>query len=408
MMTHSRGFALIAAMMVVLLITPLSLLLHLRITNQWKMASNVESQLYSFILAENGIEYARTLLPHLELDSLLLGLDGRHCGTGSAEWRSPVPFAQSLRIHPSTWSPSCDDGLPSYNGRPLLPKGYRAEGSGHFFLKFSNNPEETAEQDEDHIVLVRSLGIVPTRIRDPLFPSVENNVALIEARFRQERSFALPSPLTLFGNSGVFQWEGELFIIEGGEEFGVSVISLSSSALSGDLVASLSLTQRQSIRGQGANPSIRDASPLYLSKPIYQSLLSSDFWNHFLTQLPKFSDPLTGGIAFLPEGGALDSEFSGILIAQKNLTLHGEAKIKGLLLHLGEGTLILKDRAEVIGGVWMSNFDSSEKDLKSRPLSLRISGSSAIHYSQATIGEALALLPPTQLGWRILFPETVK
>ena len=408
MRLKARGFSLLTAMMLVLLMITFSLFLHLRIRTQWSIAANVESQLYSLVLAENGLEYARTLLPHLELNSLLAGTDGRFSGIDAPEWRSPMPFAESLRVDPSTWVPSDDDGLPTYDGHSLLPQGYPAQGRGYFFLKFSNNPEETPEHDEDHIVLVRSLGIVPSQVRYRFYPSVKNSVALLEARLRQEQAFSLPSPLTLFGDSGSFQWEGERFTVEGGEEFAISFVSTTPSTLLESLMGSLSLSQQQSIRGQGAAPSIRDASPIYLTEPIYRCLFDSEFWNHLLAQLPKFTDDPTRGIAFLPDGGVLDTRFSGILIARKDLILRDRAQIKGLLLHLGGGTLTLREGAEVIGGVWMSNLDSTGKDLKSRPLVLNVSGSSAIRYDRAAIREALPLLPPTQLGWRILFPETVE
>ena len=78
------------------------------------------------------------------------------------------------------------------------------------------------------------------------------------------------------------------------------------------------------------------------------------------------------------------------------------------MLHLGKGKLTLKEQSQVIGGIWMSNFDSTGEELKSGPIALQVSGSSSIRYDQAAIGEALTLLPPTQLGWRILFPETVE
>ncbi len=56
----------------------------------------------------------------------------------------------------------------------------------------------------------------------------------------------------------------------------------------------------------------------------------------------------------------------------------------------------------------MSNLDSSGTDLVSRPLALEMSDHAAIRYSEPAISEALAQMPPTQLGWRILYPETVR
>ena len=237
--TGAIGFSLLTAMMLVLFMISFSLFLHLRIRTQWAMAADVESQLYSLVLAENGIEYARTLLPHMDLNLLLAGMDGTFSGIHSSEWRNPMSFAEALRVDPSTWEPPHDDGLPFYDGQPLLPGGY-------FFLKFSNNPEESPEHDEDHIILVKSLGIVPTPAQDFFFSHLRNSVALLEARFRQERAFSLPSPLTLLGHSGSFQWEGARFSIEGKEKFAITLLSTSPSTLYPDLVGSLSGSQQQS------------------------------------------------------------------------------------------------------------------------------------------------------------------
>ena len=408
MKLSTAGFSLLTAMMLVLFMISFSLFLHLRIRIQWQMAADVESQLYSLVLAENGIEYARTLLPHVELNPLLAGLDGTFSGMHSSEWRNPMSFAEALRVDPSTWRPPHDDGLPIYDGQSLLPRGHQGEGEGYFFLKFSNNPEESPEHDEDHIILVRSLGIVPTSVQDFFFPHLRNSVALLEARFRQERAFALPSPLTLLGHSGSFQWEGARFSIEGKEKFAITLLSTSPSTLYPDLVGSLSGSQQQSIRGHGIHPSIREASPQDLSKSMTQYLLNPRFWNHFLVQLPQFTDDPPHGIVFLPEGGIFDKPLSGILIGQRDLILGNGAQIRGLLLHLGQGKLTLRGQSQVIGGIWMSNFGTTGEKLKSGPIALQVSDSSAIRYDQAAIGEALTLLPPTQLGWRIVFPETVE
>ena len=403
-----RGFSLLTAMMLVLFMISFTLFLHLRIRTQWQMAADVESQLYSLVLAENGIEYARTLLPHMELNPLLAGLDGTFSGMHSSEWRNPMSFAEALRVDPSTWRPPHDDGLPIYDGKSLLPRGHQGAREGYFFLKFSNNPEESPEHDEDHIILVRSLGIVPTPVQDFFFPHLRNSVALLEARFRQERAFSLPSPLTLLGHSGHFQWEGARFSIEGKEKFAITLLSTSPSTLYPDLLGSLSGSQQQSIRGHGSHPSIQEASPQDLSKSMTQHLLNPRFWNHFLVQLPHFTDDPPHGIVFLPEGGIFEKHLSGILIGRRDLILGNGAQIRGLLLHLGQGKLTLRGQSQVIGGIWMSNFGTTGEKLKSGPIALQVSDSSAIRYDQAAIGDALTLLPPTQLGWRIVFPETVE
>ncbi len=170
---------------------------------------------------------------------------------------------------------------------------------------------------------------------------------------------------------------------------------------------SLSPGQLQSILSQSAPPSIEDATPLYRNDLSFRRLFSSEFWSHFIDQLPHFSESQAGGITFLPDGGVLSSSLSGMLIAKKDLTLNGNASFRGLLLHLGEGKLTLSEQAEVVGGVWMSNLDSSGTELRSRPISFKMSGNSALHFSRPAISEALARIPPTQLGWRMLYPDRV-
>lgn len=115
-----------------------------------------------------------------------------------------------------------------------------------------------------------------------------------------------------------------------------------------DLIDSLSETQQQRFRGHGAPPSLRDASQEYLGTT-YRDLFSPDFWNHFITQLPEFSDGLTGGIAFLPRGGVIGNTFAGVLVAKGNLVLADRARIRGLVLHLGDGALRLEGEARITG-----------------------------------------------------------
>ncbi|HXK62518.1 MAG TPA: hypothetical protein PLP42_21735, partial [Acidobacteriota bacterium] len=81
------------------------------------------------------------------------------------------------------------------------------------------------------------------------------------------------------------------------------------------------------------------------------------------------------------------------------------ANVRGLLLHLGQGSLTLED-STVTGAIWMSNSSPDEKGkLTHSPLRLKVLGPVQVSYDAGAIRDSLALLPPTQLGWRILFPE---
>lgn len=399
------GFSLITMLFLLLLVTALGIFLHSQVTERWRTVQNVESQLHSLVLAENGIEYARAILPHLDVNSLLRGLDGGHAGTAAMEWRNPMTFSEARQTDPALWRATHDDGLPFWEGQLLLPGGYPCQGGGCFFLRFSNNPEESFDQDEDGVVLVRSIGIVPDRVRDPFLPDLKNDVALVEARFRQERAFDLPSPLTLLGDDGTFEWEGDQFMIDGADRFGVSVVPFSQARLQEVLLASLSPAQEARIRGLGETPSVQDAGSLYRSERRYEVLFRLNFWKHFQDHLPSFEDSSGQGIVFLSQGGTVEGSFTGVLVARGDVVVAQSGRIEGILLHLGGGRLVLSDNALVIGGVWMSNLDHSGSTLQSLPLALRVGGSAQVIYNGSAIQRALGFFPPTQLGWRILFPE---
>lgn len=399
------GFSLILALLTTTLITSLLLMLHLQIAARWDLVNSVDAQLDSFTLAESGIERARTLIPTVDLDLLLKGMDGTHSGTGMPEWRNPLPLGKARTIEPDSRAPERDDGIPFQNASAGLPGGGSDAGKGYFLLRFSNNPEEDPSHDEDQVILVRSLGITALPLPDPLLPDIRNSITLIEARFRKETTFLLPSPLTLFGDSGNFEWNGSDFQVAGNTEHGISIIEATTPGLYRNLVTSLAPAQRSQVRGQGSHPSISEIGSAYSSHPVYRRLFEPRFWTHFEKELPRFSADPAGGILLLPQGGTITDRFEGILVAREDLILGEGALIRGLLIHLGGGRLVLRDNSQVEGGIWMSNLLPEENQLTARPLNLSLSGEAAITYSLEAIQSGLSHFPPTQLGWRLLFPE---
>jgi hypothetical protein len=399
------GFALISVVMLLFLMTSLGLFLYLQTADQWMLSSAVDSQLHSLVLAENGIEYARTLLPSVKLDELLVGPDGVHAGSTAAEWRNPMRLKEARSMDPAAWLSPCDDGLPSVGGRLVLPKGYRSAEGGYFFLRFSNNPGEAPDHDQDHIVLARSMGVARAASLGQTDPSLKNDVTVVEAVLRQEGTFVLASALTLFGVGGVFWWEGHEFTVDGGEAAAVSLVRVEPSVLREDWLDSMQADQKGRIVGRGPSPSEQDAGPLYRQSRAYQVVWRPEFWRHFLGQLPDFADSGTEGVQYLPEGGAVSAARKGVVVARGDLTLSGDCRVEGLVLHLGGGSLTLEDRAEVQGGVWMSNFEVKNGEMSHLPLLLRVCDHAVIRYDSEAIEKAVAYFPPTQLGWRILFPE---
>lgn len=402
MESREKGFALLTSIWITILILTLALLVQLKSAAHWRLVGGFESQLHSLLMAENGIEYARAVLPGVDINQLLRGQNGVHEGAGEPEWRNPLPFGAARRIDPDQFVSDNDDGIPFHQGNSPLLSGYRSADGGYFFLRFSNNPEETPDQDLDHVVLVRCVGVVPSRIRSPFFLDLRNDVTLVEARLRQEVSFLPPSPLTLFGDAGHFIWDGTSFSIASSHEPGVSVVAYRSPQLYTDFLKSLSPVQATRIQGQGTSPSIQDATVGYNARPVYQVLFRAQFWKHFLEHLPDYTNDR---IRFLAQGGEWNGDLSGVLVTVGDTRLGSQTRVRGLVMHLGEGTLILEDQAEIMGAVWMSNLMVTNGDLVSQPLSLQVSGSASIQYDTEAIQEAVANFPPTLLGWRILFPE---
>lgn len=401
---REAGLALLAALLTTALAATLVWVMSVQNLIQWRLLRGVEARLYSLVLAQNGIEFARGLLPLVDVDELLAGPDGSFSGTDLPEWRNPLSFAEARRMDPENWTAGRDDGLPARDRDLLLPNGYPDPGGGRFYLRFSNNPEEPAHQDRDGVVLVRSMGVAPLNLRNPFLASTRHSVTLIESRLLQETAFRLRSALTLVGESGDFQWTGSRFLLDGGfREPAVRFLSLSGGGLGTEFLRNLSLAQADRIRGAGREPSLLDSTVAYREDPRYRSLFQAAFWRHFQDQLQTL--PSASGIVYLPEGGILPATASGVVVARGDLVLQGNVQFRGILLHLGGGGVTLKDRARIVGGLWLSNLHSDGNTISSGPLSLHLSDLAAIRYDSDSIRLALRNFPPTQLGWRLLFPE---
>jgi len=401
-MTREAGFTFVAVMLMTLLVLSLGVYLCVLMANQSHLTSSVDSQLYSLVLAENGVEYARSVLPHLDLNRVLAGLDGKHSGASTLEWRNPLTFDLARQMEPDAWSPSCDDGWPAHEETLLLPQGYPSAGGGRFYIRFSNNPLEPAAEDKDGIVLVRSMGITGAN-RNGFFHSARNNVSLVEAALRQERVFDLQAALVLFGESATFEWPGEGFEFNGNLNPAVGIVGYGE--LAQNLLNSLAAGQGVCFQGAGGSPSMREMTNEYLASPVYRRVFDTGFWEHFQDQLPAFVDTRLPGLRFYPNGGDISGSFEGFLVARGDFTLT-EVQVEGVILHLGGGRLTLAADTSVRGAIWMSNnAGDGSGNLVHGPLDLRIVGSVSVAYDAGAVRRSLTLLPPTQLGWRILFPE---
>lgn len=290
------GFALVLVVLLLSLLLSLAVALSLALVNQGQNAAEFESQLASLVMAANGIEYARCVLPSLFIPHLLTGVDRQFQGTGPG-WRSPLSLEQARRIRPDQWRPRSDDGVPAWEGVPLLDGACRS-APGYFALKFSNNADESPGQDEDGIVVVRSVGIVPER---QILGGARNSACLVEAVFRQQREFAPHAALTIFADEAELTLEGEDCSIDGGTFPAVGVVS--TGVLAETLKSSMSALPGDRFSGADLTPSIRDLTVEYLASKRHRALFSPRFWSHFADNLPDFTDGNGPGIVLARGGG---------------------------------------------------------------------------------------------------------
>ena len=100
----------------------------------------------------------------------------------------------------------------------------------------------------------------------------------------------------------------------------------------------------------------------------------------------------------------LNQPLDGILIVRGPLVLAGRAEVTGLLIHLGNGALELREQSRIVGGLWISDPDHlTNPDFS--PIELTLGDEAEVVYDREQIERALWLFPPTQLGWRIISPE---
>ncbi len=408
----NHGFILMTAVMVVFLMSGVLGLLYLQVHASWILTGNIEGQLQSIVMAENGVETAKAVVARSNLDDLLSGPDGEPCSLSDPGWRNPMPLELARTLDPREWVPNCDDGLVTQEPGIRLSRGLYTAQNAFFLLRFSNNPEEPSFEDHDQIVLARSMGVVPARVNDSALTGIRNHVYLIEAKLRKETSFGLPSALTIGGDLIDIRLEGTDFLVDGTEETGISFVMIQVPGAEELFRQAIQPDQVGCFQGAAGAPSLRDATEMFVNEKRFARLLSSEFWTHFEASLPEFADSLPSqgsitpeGLFFLPEGGVIDASISGIVVAFGDLEVSNGAGIDGLLLHLGRGRLTFSGNSVVTGAVWVSNFDTSSANLECDEIQLTLSESTRLIYDSDAVDRALRQLPATQLEWRVIFPE---
>ncbi len=406
-MAETRGFALITVLLVALAAGAVAALAHFQILALLETSSRMEGRLHSLVLAENGVEWAKSVLAAGDIDDPSAGLDDHvDCGA-PAEWRNPVPFEVARRTPFGEVSLDCDAGLPRSGGRILWP-AYPSSDGGVVLVRFSSDPREPRDFNQEAIVVVRSMGLVPLGAAARRGTGLANQVSLVEAHLRQFRPFPVLGAVTLLGPGGDFEWVGDEFRIDGGERPGIALLSYPGEGLAADLEASLDPDPRSRI--SGAEPPILEADESDWRGGDLVELLTTDLASRLMARLVSRAalfSPSDGGPSphVLPEGGTIGGSLRGLVVAAGDLTLEEGSHVEGLLVHLGGGVLRIQGPAGVTGALWVASLEERDGETTAGRIRLSISGQASVTHDADWVRVGLSLLPPEQLLWRILFPE---
>ncbi len=400
---RNAGFVLIAVLLSMSLLCLVGGLLQLELALVGTLVAESETQMHSQVLAANGLELARAMLPAVETPELLLGSNGVPDCLGVPGWRDPVPLESAWQTDPMLLTSDCDDGLPSFLGlTPSAPAMPTTDG-GWILLRFSNDPGEPPGEDHNGTVVVRSMGIVPARLRQTARFSGRNNVTMVEAHLRRERGFAAETALTLVGEGARIRLPAADSIQrEGGPP--LEIIEYPEAGLVDDI------EQTARDLGLAVDNWYRNVSEARLSDPSLLRLLEPGFWMDLNARLESLgggrgSSDSGRGLHVLPQGAVLEGEREGLFLACGDVVLSSGTSLRGLLVHLGGGRVRIESGASLCGALWMTGFTAGEAGLESRDIDLEIRPGGQLIYDEKNVRGAMAYLPPTQLMWRIIFPE---
>ena len=372
----------------------LLLVLHLEVANLASLGGGLESQLYSFVLAENGLEFARSVMQVVNANQLLAGRDGIFDASRRNGWRNPLSLSQARAFDVSReWAPESDDGLP---WDPITGQR-RAQfdlESGRVFVRFSNNPEEGPDEDLDGVLIARSMGVAKSLDPAPagLGTALRNHATLLEARLRHSRYFHSPAPIILW-ESG-FRNRGGAVHSDAGPLVGWVGPEASAQA------ALTQLANELNIGPENSDSLVQNLTPFYRDNRHRSALFESGFWDGFLSRLDDFIDSRSDEhLLYLSEGGVLSGHRDGLVLSRGELLLDSGAQIQGLVLHIGEQDMTMQAGSAVTGAVWKVSIGSA------RPGSLQLESGSRVEFNLQAIDRALEALPSDLLEFRIIFPE---
>lgn len=379
-----------AALVLVLLVIGLLLLLGSALltmaSSERQIGLNDNASAQALYLAEAAVERARSLLPRLPVNdvlanNLLLGDWVNGTSLGSGTYQVTVSNNDAPGDHPrdggTTGCPSCDT---------------------------------------DGLLVVTATG------------SYQGALRVIRALVEVPPILSLPGPLLLVNTGVEPRFEGESFLVSGfdrnldgsaGSAPARPAIAVVTSEARNTLREALTADQQSRVLGAGATPSIeqvstaptsdalqrlklelaRGADRVLVNPPLLtESLLTEDG----AAQITLIKgDPAADGNRGLDTAGdaILDGtgHGAGILVVTGEITMRGSYRFDGLVLLVGDGSLLtLEGDAMIVGSVVIANRTARHGG----KAGFAIRDLAQLHYSQEALHEAARLVSAPLRAWQ--------
>lgn len=451
MCSRERGFALLLATVIAVLLTLIGLTLTTNSITEYQGSTEFEAHQKALLIADAGLSLVKEDLRGQILSDLLstptqvpkyLSYDNPEAGSLAA--RNPIPPFEARNINFDD-PPATQDSRTVY---ALLtdPSGdtITDTSQGRYFASLTDNSDEALYGlvddpllDVDFSVFVRVVGIYPVGggQGSAIGSARKNAVAVLEAELRRDMSFDLSSPLTLQGPDVNANFSGNSFDVTGDEDhpaIGVMNDDPDSNDASTAYESVLDAVGRfghlSGMEGPDGLP-IMDMTETVRSDPDpgSQEILDPDYLIRFANLLAAFADVryetdqvLSGGNIIM--GTAEDPQITvflgdldlsgggsgnGILVVKGDFYYSGAFDFDGVILVLGEGNLYMSGaNKDITGGLFVSRVESDGSGGWSLGTpTISIEGNSNFYFDGDSIRLAVSLMPMKVISLREITPE---
>ena len=448
--THERGFALLLATIIAVLLTLIGLSLTTSSMTEFQSMNEFEAHEKALMIADAGLNLAKEQLRGQILSDLLSAqtnvpkyTDYTDPEAGSFAARNPIlPFeARNINfsdLPTAVGTRQVQAFLTSTVGSPIS-NGWR----GRYFASLTDNADEALFgllddplADMDYSVILRVVGVHPIdgSQGSGVGSARKNAVAILEAELQREMSFDLSSPMNFLGPNVDATFAGNAFNISGDDDHpAIGVMNDDPGTDGADGYASLlsavgsfgTLIGKNGPDGipiMDLTQTVRDDA-----EPGSDNLFDPDYLMRFASLIAAFADVLYETDQVL-EGrntvlgtvddpqitvalGDLDlsgrGSGAGILVVKGNLIYEGAFDFDGVFLVLGEGNVTLSGANKTItGGLLIARIeDDGAGNYSVGVPTLSLSGNSDFVFSGDSIRLAVSLLPMKVTSMREITPE---